>query len=259
MATPELETYRLTVKNLPQKKDETLLKRLLLELFTQVAPVYKVSLNKIGQSKDTFRSCYVDFVYEESIEYAANALDGTRLFGSVLQYDFEKKKSEAKSSTSNGHNHGGSHSKSSTSNSNSNTTSSRTSRNPSRQDDQVMEIESGEEVSDHEAQEMELDDDSHRQSSSKSSSSSRYARSRSIGEIINIDAEKDQEQDRAAQNAWQKNSRLSKSSGHLNKPQQNQSTSKYSANQAVTPLFNSPRYASNKGRRRGRRTSGKPE
>ena len=38
---------RLTIKNLPQDKDPVIIQKLLLELFTQVGPVFKISLNTL--------------------------------------------------------------------------------------------------------------------------------------------------------------------------------------------------------------------
>jgi len=102
---------RLTIKNLPQDKDPVIIQKLLLELFTQVGPVFKISLNtspaptKISSSRSknqkstssseknsnniVINSCFVDFVYEDSPSYAAKALVGTKFFGNSLIYEYD--------------------------------------------------------------------------------------------------------------------------------------------------------------------------
>lgn len=226
------ENCRLIVKNLPPKKDALLLQRLLLELFTQVGPVFKCSINKIGATSN-IRSCYIDFVYEESVEYAVKALDGTRLFDKVLQYEV-KVKPQLGSRTATGA-------------ANSRSPSSTTLTNSQKEkvnDENIMDVD--------DEGDNENDNNATSKASSTYSKTSNHSRSKSIGEIINIDAEKDKERDLQAQNAWKKNSQLSKSSGNLsahssgsrqNSHQQqsgqinNQSRSNSSGNVAVTPLF----------------------
>ena len=78
---------RLIIKNLPKGHDPDKIKKLLLELATQVAPVYKISINKIGLTKNV-KSCFIDFVYDDSVIYAKECLAGTKFFGNVLSYEF---------------------------------------------------------------------------------------------------------------------------------------------------------------------------
>lgn len=97
------QNCKLTIKNLPQNKSPDLLRRLLLELATQTGPVYKVTINtssisasrgKASSNTKKIDNCVVDFVYEESVPYAVKCLAGTKLFGNVLQYDYDKSNRE---------------------------------------------------------------------------------------------------------------------------------------------------------------------
>jgi len=73
---------RLVIKNLPENQDPNKMQKLLLELSTQVAPVYKISMDK------KLNRVYIDFVYDDSVIYAKECLAGTTFFGSNLNFDF---------------------------------------------------------------------------------------------------------------------------------------------------------------------------
>lgn len=78
------QNCQILISNLPdqnQKPKDTILQTLLLELFTQIGPVYTCKLLSISPRK---RQCIIDFVYPESVDYAIQVMKSTKLFDKVL-------------------------------------------------------------------------------------------------------------------------------------------------------------------------------
>merc|ERR1712166_1713520 len=77
-------TNSLIINELPSDNPpDAKLKALLLELFTQVAPVTNVRISRYGPSKSR-RQGHIDFVYDSSVEFSMLALKNCKLFGKKL-------------------------------------------------------------------------------------------------------------------------------------------------------------------------------
>jgi len=77
-------TNSLIINELPSDNPpDAKLKSLLLELFTQVAPVTNVRISRYGPNKSR-RQGHVDFVYDSSVEFSMLALKNCKLFGKKL-------------------------------------------------------------------------------------------------------------------------------------------------------------------------------
>ena len=74
----------LIVNELPSESPpDSKLKLLLLELFTQVAPVTNIKLTKYGPNKSR-RMAEISFVYDESVQFSMTVLKNCKLFGKQL-------------------------------------------------------------------------------------------------------------------------------------------------------------------------------
>ena len=77
-------TNSLIINELPSDNPpDAKLKLLLLELFTQVAPVTNVRISRYGPGKSR-RQGHIDFVYDSSVVFSMLALKNCKLFGKTL-------------------------------------------------------------------------------------------------------------------------------------------------------------------------------
>lgn len=77
------DNMTIRVTGLPaatESPQDPMLEDILLELFTQVAPVHAIDLITTGSN----RSAYVEFAYPESVEYSIKCMENVKLYGKQL-------------------------------------------------------------------------------------------------------------------------------------------------------------------------------